>query len=164
MKPKTAKQLWARTEDAWKIVYPLRALESTYSDQAAILGAIPALLRSAKNVLYDQIMLRPLLIRYVCSFDKGVVSFWLPYFLVQSATIWETNTIFFRRPLIRLPFVFEFAQEPSNEVQLQQGGSLMCVRTWCSDPSSSTFLTYLSTKWRDNKNRCLNFKKKCYKT
>ena len=39
----------------------------------------------------------------------------------------------------------------------EQGGSLMCVRTWCSDPSSSTFLTKLSTKRRD-KNRCLSFK------
>ena len=34
----------------------------------------------------------------------------------------------------------------------------MCVRTWCSDPSSSTFLTKLSTKWWDNKNRCLKLK------
>ena len=40
----------------------------------------------------------------------------------------------------------------------KQGGSLMCVRTWCSDPSSSTFLTKMSTKSRDNKNRCLSLK------
>ena len=63
MKPKTAKQLSARAEVAWKIVSPSRALESIYSDQVAILGAIPALLRPEKNVLYDQIMLRPPLTR-----------------------------------------------------------------------------------------------------
>ena len=58
------------------------------------------------------------------------------------------------------PIIYILLNEQKSRFfhSVKQRGSLMCVRTWCSDPSSSTFLTSLSTKWRDNKNRWLSLK------
>ena len=85
-------------------------------------------------------------IQIVIQLRKFKLQYWLILKCLWFSTPGCANPLLVPHWMIQLNF------------DVEQGGSLMCVRTWCSDPSSSTFLTKMSTKSRDNKNRCLSLK------